>query len=227
MPSSNARRKQPTTGTAPTGNTPTGTATDHQSKKAVERLTLDQIVTAAIRLTKQQGLANLTMRTLADELGVTPMATYYYVRNKTELVDLVIEAVMSSVRVPDPSSGSWSERMWKLNRDSRKATAAHPGLADALLDRPPTLAAQSHMQAIIDCLVEAGFSPAEAQLAYTTFESCMFGRMAVERANRAPVSTDMAYRWAFDTLIAGFESRIAANRAAHHAANRAANRATD
>lgn len=181
--------------------------------QASDRLTLDQIVTTAVRLTKQHGLGNLTMRTLADELGVTPMATYYYVHNKTELVDLVIEAVMSAVPVRDPAVGAWSERMWQLNRDSRKAIAAHPGLAEALLDRPPTPAAQRQIQATIYCLIEAGFSPPEAQLAYTTFESCMFGRMAVERAHRAPVSTDKAYRWAFDTLIAGFEARIAAARA--------------
>jgi AcrR family transcriptional regulator len=200
MASSTARRKP-----SPTGK-PTG--------KPAERLTVEQIVAAALRLTKQHGLGNLSMRSLADELGVTPMATYYYVHNKTALVDLVLEAVMSDVEVPEPSSGTWSERMWKLNRETRKATAAHPGLAEALLDRPPTPAAQAHIQATVDCLIEAGFSPAEAQLAYTTFESCMFGRMAVERAHRAPVSTDKAYRWAFDTLIAGFEARIAANQAA-------------
>jgi len=210
MASSTARRKPSSTGKS-TSKAP-GKSTGQSMGKPAERLTVEQIVAAALRLTKQHGLANLSMRGLADELGVTPMATYYYVHNKTELVDLVLEAVMSDVKVPDPSSGTWSERMWKLNRDTRKATAAHPGLAEALLDRPPTPAAQGHIQATIDCLIEAGFSPAEAQLAYTTFESCMFGRMAVERAHRAPVSTDKAYRWAFDTLIAGFEARINAAR---------------
>jgi len=208
MSSSTARRK-PSPSVTPKPAAPKAAAA-----KAADRLTVDQIVAAALRLTKAHGLASLTMRTLADDLGVTPMATYYYVRNKTELVDLVLEAVMSSVPVPAPSSGTWSERMWQLNRATHKATAAHPGLAEALLDRPPTPAAKRHIQATIDCLIEAGFSPAEAQLAYTTFESCMFGRMAVERAHRAPVSTDTAYRWAFDTLIAGFEARIASTRTA-------------
>jgi len=188
-------------------------STARTTARPTERLTRDQIVTAAVTLTRESGLDNLTMRTLAEALGVTPMATYYYVHNKTELVDLVIEAVMSAVPLPDPAVGTWSERMWKLNRDTRKATAAHPGLAEALLDRPPTPASKRHIQAIIDCLREAGFSAAEAQLAYITFESCMFGRLAVERAHRAPASTDKAYRWAFDTLIAGFEARIAANNA--------------
>src|SRR4051812_7812961 len=107
MSSSTARQKPAPTSTA--------------GKKSADRLDVEQIVAAALRLTKRQGLNNLSMRSLADELGVTPMATYYYVHNKTELVDLVLEAVMSDVKVPDPSSGSWSERMWKLNRDTRKA----------------------------------------------------------------------------------------------------------
>ena len=88
------------------------------------------------------------------------------------------------------------------------------GACTVHLDGKATRSCQTPLSLVnvFDCLIEAGFSPAEAQLAYTTFESCMFGRMAVERAHRAPVSTDKAYRWAFDTLIAGFEARINAAR---------------
>jgi AcrR family transcriptional regulator len=182
------------------------------STSKIARLTRDDIVTAALEITERAGLGALSMRSLADELGVTPMATYHYVHNKTELIDLVLEAVMAAVAIPDPSTGTWSERLWKINRNTRKALAAHPGLAEALLERPPTPASRRHIDATLACLREAGFSPAEAQLAYVTFESCMFGRMTVERANRAPASTDKAYRWAFDTLDAGFEARLSAQR---------------
>ncbi len=182
------------------------------STRTSPRLTRYEIVAAAVALTKRVGLSGLSMRSLADELGVTPMAAYHHVHDKTELIDLVLEAVMGTVPIPDPASGSWSERLWQINRNTRKALAAHPGLAEALLDRPPTPASQRHIDATIRCLREAGFSGAEAQLAYVTFESCMFGRMAVERAHRAPASTDRAYRWTFDTLIAGFEARIALSR---------------
>src|SRR4051794_39767764 len=118
-----------------------------RSSTSAERLTVEQIVAAALRLTKRHGLANLSMRTLADELGVTPMAAYYHVRNKTEPGALVLGAVMPEVKVPAPSPGTWPERRWKLNRHTPKATASHPGLAEALLDRPPTPAGQAHIRA--------------------------------------------------------------------------------
>jgi AcrR family transcriptional regulator len=175
-----------------------------------KRLTLEQIVETGLRLTRASGVGSFTMRTLADELGVTPMATYYYVANKAALVELLIDAVMDAVPIPDPSSGTWSERLWQLNRASRKAFAAHPGLADELLSRPPTRAGRRHIDASIAMLREAGFNEADATQAYYTFEAAMFGRGVIERANRAPVSSDRAYRWAFEILVAGFEARIQA-----------------
>jgi len=175
-----------------------------------DRLSLDQIVETAVRLTAEQGLSTLTMRRIAEELGVTPMATYYYVSNKDELIDLVIDAVMGAVVIPSEKSGSWSERLWHLNRASRKAMAAHPGVAEELISRPRTAASKRHVDAIVAMLEEAGFDAKEAVLAYNMFEACMFGQFVVDRSERITAHDDRSYRWTFDTLIAGFEARIAA-----------------
>lgn len=175
-------------------------------------MTLDQIVETGLRLTRAHGVESFTMRTLAEELGVSAMATYYYVSSKDALVELLIDAVVDAVPIPDPGSGRWSERLWQQNRATRKAFAAHPGLADALLARPVTPAGQRHVAASVAMLREAGFDEREAMQAYFTFEACMFGRSVIERSQRAPVSNDKAYRWAFDTLVAGFEARIALRR---------------
>ena len=48
-------------------------------------------------------------------------------RNPPDAMQVLIDAVMDAVPIPDPSSGTWSERLWQLNRASRKAFAAHPG----------------------------------------------------------------------------------------------------
>ena len=175
-----------------------------------ERLTLALIIETGLRLTREQGLKSFTMRTLAEVLGVSPMATYYYVHNKEALVDLLIDAVVENVQIPDPASGTWSERLWLLNRSSRKALAAHPGLADELLSRPLSPVGARYVDASVTMLREAGFDEREAHEAYFMFEACMFGRTVIERSHRAPVSSDRTYRWTFDTLIAGFEARIAA-----------------
>lgn len=173
-----------------------------------DRLTIEQIVETGLRLTREHGVKSFTMRTLAEELGVSPMATYYYVKNKHALVDLLIDAALDGIDTP-AGKGTWSERLWQLNRAARKALAAHPGLADELLSRPPTPVGKRQIAATIALLREAGFDEREAQEAYFTFEGCMFGRSLVERHHGAPASDDKTYRWAFDTLIAGFEARIA------------------
>ena len=78
------------------------------------------------------------MRSLADELGVTPMAAYHHVHDKTELIDLVLEAVMGTVPIPDPASGSWSERLWQINRNTREGARRPPwpGGKRCSTDRP-------------------------------------------------------------------------------------------
>jgi len=185
-----------------------GRSDDDALEERADRLTREQIVAAAVRLTRASGMANLTMRALAEELGVTPMATYYYVHNKDELIDLVTDAVMASIPVPEPTSGTWDERLWQLNRASRKAMARHPGLADRLMHTPLPPAAQRLEDVSLALLQEAGFGEEHARLAYATFRACMFGRLVVD--GRPTRETEAAfYQWAFDTLIAGFKSRLA------------------
>ena len=58
-----------------------------------EPLSRDRIVSAALALVDQEGLASLSMRRLAAALGVDPMAIYYYLPNKAALLDAIVEAV--------------------------------------------------------------------------------------------------------------------------------------
>ena len=176
-----------------------------------DRLTVDQIVQTALRLTRERGLKSFTMRTLADELGVSPMATYYHVKNKDVLIELIIEAVTETIVMPDESSGTWSQRLWQLNRSCRKAYAAHPGLVEEVLARLPGEVGRRQIDCTVGLLEEAGFDAKEARLAYLMLEATMFGRSVLERTHRAPISDDKVYRWTFDTLVAGFEARISSN----------------
>src|SRR5919112_1054849 len=57
------------------------------------RLTVEQIVQAALGVADAEGLAALSMRRVADELGVAPMSLYTYVPSKAELIDVMLDAV--------------------------------------------------------------------------------------------------------------------------------------
>lgn len=75
----------------------------------------------------EKGAAGFTTRSIADALGVTPMALYHHVENKRELAVLVVEHAVAE-RPLEPRSGDWREDLWALANWMRLTTLAHPAL---------------------------------------------------------------------------------------------------
>lgn len=129
-------------------------------------LTRPRIVRAAMRLVDEQGLAALTMRALANELGVSPMALYNHVRDKEELVDLMADLMLGEVDC-SPSDGDWMTQLRTLVCSLHQVLSAHPGLARIYGLRvrigPHGL---SVMERALGLLRDAGFSPPEAANAF-------------------------------------------------------------
>jgi AcrR family transcriptional regulator len=90
---------------------------------------LDQprIATAAMRVADERGAAGFTMRAVADELGVTPMALYHHVADKAALVALLVETAARERPMPPPT-GSWQDDAWELARWMRDSMRAHPAI---------------------------------------------------------------------------------------------------
>jgi AcrR family transcriptional regulator len=148
-------------------------------------LSEERIVAAALDLIKRGGAASLTMRALAKELGVSPMAAYYYVDDKEDLLRLVGNSVLAKVEVADSSQVAWDDRLRSVLRDQRKALKRHPGLREALtgLDLEQR---QRIEDAEFDLLVEAGFEPAEAVAAFRAVIDWMLGNAFSETILRDP-----------------------------------------
>ena len=140
-----------------------------------------------MRVTKRVGLDRLTMRALAAELDVTPMAVYHHVQNKAELLQLVADAVVADVEVPPAASGSWETRLSALVRELRDRLGEFPGVGPYLLGTDvPTPGADRLVESAIAMLVEAGFEDEEAALAFTAVHNYLLGRLSVEAALRGP-----------------------------------------
>src|SRR5579862_7132479 len=89
-----------------------------------------RIVEAALKLAEEKGrLENVSMRALAQDLGVPVMTIYNYVQNREALYELVIDHVLRPVRVPLPEEGSWEDRIRQLERDARRAVGQYPGVS--------------------------------------------------------------------------------------------------
>ncbi|WP_067890289.1 TetR/AcrR family transcriptional regulator [Actinomadura chibensis] len=99
------------------------------------RLTPEQIVRTAIELADASGLDALSMRRIADELGVSPMSIYTYVPGKAELIDVMVDRAVAELTPPDQDS--WRGRLEHIARGNWDLFHRHPWLLQVTLARPP------------------------------------------------------------------------------------------
>ncbi|MDQ4093397.1 MAG: TetR/AcrR family transcriptional regulator [Actinomycetota bacterium] len=129
-------------------------------------LSRPRIVRAALRLVDDKGLAALTMRALATELEVSPMALYNHVRDKDELVDLMVDLMLGEVDC-SATKGDWVTQLRALVQSYHQALAAHHQLARVYSARvrigPHGLLV---VERTIGLLLQGGLSPAEAADAF-------------------------------------------------------------
>ncbi|MEV0612685.1 TetR/AcrR family transcriptional regulator [Nonomuraea sp. NPDC050404] len=84
-----------------------------------------RIATTAVAIADAEGLDAVTMRRLAGELGVAPMAAYRYVSGKDELLELMVDHVYSELELPDGTAG-WREALRAVALRTRELILAHP-----------------------------------------------------------------------------------------------------
>ncbi|MEV0804781.1 TetR/AcrR family transcriptional regulator [Micromonospora sp. NPDC050200] len=101
-------------------------------------LTRDYIIRTAMALIDRDGVSALSMRKLGAELGVDPMAVYYYLPNKSALFDGLIEAVYTEIETAFDavSEGSWREQVATFMRAMREVLRRHPNLLSVIATRP-------------------------------------------------------------------------------------------
>jgi TetR/AcrR family transcriptional regulator, tetracycline repressor protein len=145
---------------------------------ATRPLTESGIVSAALAVIERDGVESLSMRALSRELGVSPMAAYYYVKSKEELLDLVAARVLAGIAPPARPDLEWPARLRLLIDQIEAALRHHRGIGDVLLDRMHNT--QRHvMRAIMELLSEAGFDDQDVVMAYALIHTYLFGRYRV------------------------------------------------
>ena len=112
-------------------------APDRPARRRREPISRDAIVIAAIGLLDREGLAALSMRRLAEELGTGAASLYWHVGSKDGLLDLVMDEVIGEGKIPDPDPGRWPEQLKQVARDQRAASLRHPWLVRVSIGRIP------------------------------------------------------------------------------------------
>jgi TetR/AcrR family transcriptional regulator, tetracycline repressor protein len=198
-------------------------------------LTEEQIVDAALRVIRADGVDGLTMRRLSRELGVSAMAAYYYVANKQELLDIVAARALADITVPGAEL-SWHVRLRMLIDRIDAELRHYRGVEEVLLERMHST--QRHvMRAMMELLAEAGFDDAGVVMAYATVHTYLFGRYRVTLAGPPHVDSHVEdeddivdrlrptvaslhgrdyYEFGVDTVVAGLRAQLRKQRRNGH-----------
>ncbi|MER7754781.1 TetR/AcrR family transcriptional regulator [Kitasatospora sp. NPDC097643] len=96
-----------------------------------------EIAAVAIALADAEGVDAVTMRRVAQELGLSPMALYTYVPGKAELLDLMLDTVYATMPRCAPAGEGWRARVSAVADDNRALHRAHPWVATVPTSRPP------------------------------------------------------------------------------------------
>jgi AcrR family transcriptional regulator len=151
------------------------------------RLSLDEVVTRAIAIADEEGLAALSMARLAQALGYTTMSVYRYVESKDDLLQLMVDRAAGDPP-PPPDAGDWRSGLrdwawWNLRHYRR-----HPWVLDVPVSGPPMLPSQlAWMDRALGCLDGTGLGGGEqllAVLAVTTYVRGQ-GRLELELSRGA------------------------------------------
>jgi len=121
-------------------------------------LSRDRVLRAAVARADEAGLEALSMRKLAQELGVVPMALYKHVANKEQLLDGMIDVVVAEIEGPDQDA-EWKPAIRQRILRARQVLLRHPWASQVIESRvTPTPASLRYLDSMIGTLRRGGFS---------------------------------------------------------------------
>src|SRR4051794_13986001 len=123
-----------------------------------ERLNRDRVLQAAVALADRSGIDAVSMRALAQDLGVVPMALYKHVEDKDELLDGMVDVLIAEIEPPDPAA-EWKAAIRHRLLSARRVVLRHPWGRKAIESRTrrtPTVLA--YMDSVTGMFRAAAFS---------------------------------------------------------------------
>jgi AcrR family transcriptional regulator len=151
--------------------------TDSRSRSRAP-LSRERVLDAAIRLADQGGIESLTMRRLARELGVEAMSLYNHVANKGDLVDAMVDLVVSEIELP-ATSDAWDVAVRECAISAHEVLLRHPWSCSLVMSSTSTRIVRNarvrYMEWLLGRLREAGFSPELTYHAYHALDSHILG----------------------------------------------------
>lgn len=148
----------------------------------------EEILDAALAIADERGLDRVSMRAVAQAVGVTPMALYPYVKDKAGLLDAMLGRLLGLLyeSAPAMSGGAdWRERLRAFAHTVRELTTGHPWTVTLLFSRPAvTPDAVATVDLLYTALLDAGVPPAQVPRLERLVSTFVLGWLASEFGGR-------------------------------------------
>ncbi|MEV0297165.1 TetR/AcrR family transcriptional regulator C-terminal domain-containing protein [Nocardia sp. NPDC050710] len=158
-------------------------------------LTTADLATAALAVIDRDGLAALTMRSVAKELRMATMALYRYVADRDQLEVLVVDRVLDPIDLDLPAGADWREQAALLLHRLRNAVSAHPAAVPLVLrHRQASVVTMRYIEAMLTVLTDAGFEGPDRVIAQRTVIGFLLGYLQNEHyaSIRGPGTASLA-----------------------------------
>jgi AcrR family transcriptional regulator len=174
-------------------------------------LTRQDVLTVALRLIDADGVEALSMRQMGKALDRDPMRLYRFAASKDELLDGVVELVLSELKVPAMEAGNWAEVLRTTAHAFRDIALAHPHVVPLLVTRPLAtplalrpLGTLRPLEDLLELFIDAGFDERGALHAYRLYMGFLQGHVLTELQERVhnPEETDDLLRLGLHRLPA-------------------------
>ena len=184
----------------------------------------DQIVSTAVKALREDGYDQMTIRSLAAELGVAPMSLYRHVRDKDDILDAVVEQLLAKVWRPRAARADWRSWITEAADRLRQFLVAEPAARHVYLSHPVVSpSAMARMDAMIEVLRQALHDDLAVHRAYAAIQTYTVGFAALEASrseSNARLDGDLARQLAayttrdqfiigFQYLLSGIEQEVA------------------
>jgi len=140
------------------------------------KLSKERILLQALTLADSGGIEALSMRKLADALGVKAMSLYNHFANKDEIIDGLVELVIAEIEVPELAADEWKAAMLVRANSAHQTLLAHPWATQTIVSRmnigPNILA---YIDTTLGCLRKAGFSIDMADHIWNAMDNHIYG----------------------------------------------------
>jgi AcrR family transcriptional regulator len=154
-------------------------------------LSREKIAAAALRIADAEGFASVSMRRIAQEMGVGTMSLYYYVRTKADLVAVMDDALMGEVLVPSLPA-NWCEALTVIATRTRDVFLRHPWALSSMLSAPPGVNAMRHMEQCLQALAGTSMTTREKLGLLAIIDDFVFGYALREAATDPKVDGNFA-----------------------------------